>query len=281
MFIQQKPILTLAFACSLLLAACETPADGMKKAKHDPVSLQKPETALPVPATGNEDKIAKLEQQIADLQKEVAANRPKIAKIDVIEQKFKDLSLGLDKIDATYNVKPVAPSPVAPIAAAPVTPVAKIPEKPVTPVPVAPPKAPEKAPAKPEPKVEKPKAEPVKAEAPKPAVAGKKTVQDLRIGEKPAFSRLVLDLGQPVKITYDIDNDEKILLIDIPGFAWDAAKTKTFPKSLLIASYQVQTDDKGSHLVVQLRKAAKVANYSTIEATGGKLPRAVLDIAGQ
>ena len=273
-----KPFLTLAFACSLLLAGCETPSQGVK-AKKDPVPLQKlPEEKSQLPLPADADKIARLEQQVAALEKEVAGNRPKIAKIDVIEQKFKDLSLGLDRIDATYNMKPAQAAsapvvpPVAVAAAAPLaTPVIEAPKPPPAPVKeVTPPKAPAPAPV------------PVKkAEAPKHAASGEKVVHDLRIGEKKEYSRLVLDLGQSVKVNYDIDNDEKILLVDIPGFKWNGPKTKTFPKSLLISSYQVQTDEAGSHLVVQLRGPAKIANYSNIEATGGKLPRAVLDVAPQ
>lgn len=263
-FHQPKPFLTLAFACSLLLSGCETPADGIK-AKKDPVPLQKAiEEKTEVVPTADTDKISRLQQQVAELEKEVAGNRPKIAKIDVMEQKFKDLSLGLDRIDATYNMRPATavPTPAPQIVPPPV-----VQTPPVTPPP-APPKPPVSIPEK-------------KVEAPKPAASGQKTVQDLRIGEKKEYSRLVLDLGQSAKVTYDIDNEEKILLIDIPGFNWNAAKTKTFPKSLLIASYQVQTDATGAHLVVQLKAPAKVVNYSTIEATGGKLPRAVLDIAAQ
>lgn len=264
---QPKPFLTLAFACSLLLGGCETPAANAK-AKKDPVPLQHAiEDKAVLPLAADADKISKLEQQIAALEKEVAGNRPKIAKIDVMEQKFKDLSLGLDRIDATYNMKPA--QPVAP----PVV------EKPLTPVEVAPPPKPVAPPA---PVAANLAAETKKAEAPKPPVSsGKKTVEDLRIGEKKEYSRLVLDLGQSVKVNYDIDNEEKILLVEIPGFKWDAAKTKTFPKSMLISSYQAETDEKGSRLVVQLRGPAKVANYSNIEATGGKMPRAVLDIAPQ
>jgi len=254
--------MTLAFTCSLLLAACDTPAD-MKKAKQEPVSLQKQEAVkdLPLPAVASgDDKLAKLEQQVAELQKEVAANRPKIAKIDVMEQRFKDLSLGLDRIDATYNMKP------APVVAPPVVALPPVPAKPVEM------SAPVKAPEKTAPKAEAPKRE---------AMPGGKVVKDLRIGEKAGISRLVLDLGQPVKITYDIDNDEKILVIDIPGFKWDPARSRSFEKSPLIASYQVESDDKGSHLVVQLKKPSKIASYSSIQAVSGKMPRAVLDIAAQ
>lgn len=278
MFLPSRPALTLAFACSLLLAACETP-DDMKKAKQDPIPLQKSETLVTAHGIAPEDKISKLEQQVAELQKEVTANRPKIAKIDVMEQKFKDLSLGLDRIDATYNMKPVVASVQAPAQIVMPKPVEV--EKPVPVVEASPPKPPE-TPSIAAAKSAELKAEPKKAEAkPVSQIAGQKVVEDLRIGEKAEFSRLVLDLGQSVKVNYDIDNDEKILVIDIPGFAWKAAKTKTFPKSMLIASYQAESDDKGSRLVVQLKQPAKIANYSNIEAIGGKLPRAVLDVAAQ
>ena len=223
---------------------------------HSPVNLQPVETAsMPpevLPVSGDTaQRIAMLEGEVSRLKQEVVAARPKIAKIDVMEQKFKDLSLGLDRIDATYgtvqapSVRPVAvPAPAA---------------KPVV-----------KAEAAKKPVVEK-----------KSSYRAEKTVLDARVGEQKGVTRLVLDLGQPVKIDYDIDNAEKILLIEIPGFTWSAATAKNFAKSPLIASYQVQTDASGSHLAVQLRKPVRIANYSQIGATGGKSPRAVLDIAAQ
>lgn len=251
-----KAILLMTVAASLSLTSCSgARTHGRAVATqpvHPPVNLQPIEpTALPVeilPASGDTtQRIAMLEGEVSRLKQEVVAARPKIAKIDVMEQKFKDLSLGLDRIDATYGTvqAPVAvPAPAAkPVAKAEPT------KKPVT--------------------------------AKKASYRAEKTVLDARVGEQKGVTRLVLDLGQPVKIDYDIDNAEKILLIEIPGFTWSAATAKNFAKSPLISSYQVQTDASGSHLAVQLRKPAKIANYSQIGATGGKSPRAVLDIAAQ
>lgn len=294
MYFPSKKALTLAFACSLILSGCETPAQGMKS-KASPVSLHRSDEIGAVAATVNDaDKISKLEEEVASLKREMAAARPKIAKIDVMEQKFKDLSLGLDRIDATYNMKPTtqvapvpahqaAPQPMPVAEAMPVpapvspTPVTGKPET-LTPVPeekkTQPPVA--VAPPPPAPKIDK------APEAPTPPAAkGEKVVKDLRIGEQKGSSRLVLDLGEVTPVNYDIDNEEKILLIDIPGFKWNGPKSKNFEKSPLIASYQADNDEKGARLVVQLKSAAKVANYSTIKATGGKSPRAVLDISPQ
>ena len=307
--------LIFAFTCSFLLSGCETAADA-KKAQTDPIQLHKTEaqtvasdvkaeTFLPVP-DASADKIAKLEQKVAALEKEVTSNRPKIAKIDVIEQKFKDLSLGLEKIDATYNMKPVMPpdsgvppqpahailqpalaplsSPVTPaltipaaVTPPPVVPAAEVPKAP--PVEVAPPKAP--TPIAPTPIAKQPAVK--KAEEPKtaPVVSDKKIISDLRLGEQKGFSRLVLDMSKTQKISYDIDNEEKILTIDIPGFTWTGPKTKTITNSPLVASYDAQSDAKGAHLMVQLKKAAKVSNSSTIDPTPGKAARAVLDIAAK
>jgi hypothetical protein len=138
--------------------------------------------------------------------------------------------------------------------------------------------------AKPVPPPPAPKAEPAKTPSPKAETASLKAgkvVKDLRIGEQKGSSRLVLDLGEVTKVNYDIDNGEKILLIDIPGFKWEGSQSKNFDKSPLIASYQADNDEKGAHLIVQLKKAAKVANFTTIKATGSKFPRAVLDISPQ
>lgn len=270
-----RTILLLSCACGVLLSGCEN-VDAAKKAKGAPLSLQAP--------SSSDDRIARLEQQIADLQKEVAASRPQLAKIDVIEQKFKDLSLGLDKIDATYNMKPAAaaPAPAAPVVASPPIPAPapqSIPAPAVSkPVAATPPAKPVAVTPPPKP-VEKPAEK--KAEAPAAKASGAKEVQSLRVGEQKGSTRLVLDLGQPVKVTSDVDNDEKILLIEIPGFAWKAPETRTYPSSPLIASYQATSDASGTHLVVQLKKAAKVVNAGSLAASKDKGPRAVIDIAAQ
>lgn len=267
MMTSSRTILLLTCAFGVLLSGCSN-VDAAKKAKGNPVPLQ----AMPA-SSPSDEKIARLEQMVAELQREVVASRPQLAKIDVIEQKFKDLSLGLDKIDATYNMKAAAPAPTPLPTPAVLPPVVKQIEP--APVAVTPPVKPVAVspPAKPmEKKVEK--VEPVKA-------AGAKEVQSLRVGEQKGSTRLVLDLGQPVKVTSDIDNDEQILLIEIPGFAWKAPETKSYPSSPLIASYQATSDASGTHLVVQLKKAAKVVNSGALAASKDKGPRAVIDIAAQ
>ena len=276
----------LSVALSFMLGACDTPASGMK-AKGAPVSLQRNDDAPPVMQKADDDtRIAALEREVAALKNEIIATRPKIAKIDVMEQKFKDLSLGLDRIDATYNVqsnvKPVAPAVTAPVAPAPLPVPAenevKTEPKKVEPKPAV---APITKPAAPVPPPAKPVTKPVAKPEAKIEQKAEKVVKDLRIGEQANGTRLVLDLGEATKVKYDIDNEEKILLIDIPGYKWNAAKSGNLTKSALVSSYQVTTDDKGSHLVVQLKKPAKVLNSTTINATAGKSPRAVVDISPQ
>lgn len=259
-----KSVLLFSVAASLSLAACSG-ARTHGRAVSQPVNLQDPgQLALEndtygrhadIRDLGDIERIARLESEVEQLKRETFANRPKIAKIDVIEQKFKDLSLGLDRIDAAYGTGNPAPQPVRTAAIETAKPVQA-----------------------------KPAAVVKKAEAPAPKPAPKtagKEVLSVRVGEQKNGSRIVLDLGQPVKITYDIDNSEKILLIDIPGFTWSADQSETLSKSPLIASYQAQSDASGSRLAVQLKKPARVSNYSQIGATGGKYPRAVLDIQAE
>ena len=209
---------------------------------------------------GIQSNVSGLESDVAGLQEEVTSIRPRVAKVEAIEKHFRDLSLELDRINKTYDMAPVVR-----------------PEKTATAAPS--PKAVESKALPPVVEAKKPvavkKAPVAKAAAPAPL-----KVQKVRIGEQASGkTRIVLDTTAPAKISYDIDNGEKILVIELPGAAWDAQKSQTLKNSGLVASYTSEGHDVGSRMIVQLTDAAQVVSTSRLDPAEGAGYRVFLDLA--
>lgn len=106
-------------------------------------------------------------------------------------------------------------------------------------------------------------------------------VTGLRIGEHPGKTRLVFDLKDSAKpeFIYDIDNAEKILLVDLGGIRWLGAD-KGILKSSMIVGWNAQKSASGTaSIVVELKKSAKIISSQYLKAEGKDPARLVLDIA--
>lgn len=203
--------------------------------------------------------VSGLESDVAGLQTDMTRAKPQLAKIDSMERHFRQLSLELDRIDNTYGV---APMPAAkPVLSAP-KPAEKI--------------APKSKPveAKPLPPVSEKKATPAKA------AKGPLKVQQVRVGEQAGGkTRIVLDTTAPAKISYDIDNGEKILLIEVPDASWGAQQAQTLRNAGLVSSYKAESDASGSRLIVQLKGPAQIVGTSRLDPSKDAGHRVFLDLA--
>ena len=91
-------------------------------------------------------------------------------------------------------------------------------------------------------------------------------VQGLRIGEHTNMTRLVIDVSGAVKYSYDLDNAENLLVIELPGADWTGAASETLKKSPLVQSWTVQAmeNGQGSRLILNLHKSVKVTKDSAL-----------------
>ncbi len=102
----------------------------------------------------------------------------------------------------------------------------------------------------------------------------------MRIGEHSDKTRIVLDSSASSKFSYDVDNGEKILLIEVPGTKWETNTQGTFSKTPLLQGYKVQEAGDVSRLVFSLKKPVKVLKTMTLKPNAGKPHRLVIDLAG-
>ena len=100
----------------------------------------------------------------------------------------------------------------------------------------------------------------------KKAVGGPLRVLGVRVGEHPGKTRFVMDLSNTApKYSVDIDNTEKLAVVELPGTGWEAAMSNTLKKSAFVQSYSVQKTDSGSRVVILLKKPAQLAMNSAMK----------------
>ena len=94
-------------------------------------------------------------------------------------------------------------------------------------------------------------------------------------------SRMVIDVTAAPAFTFDIDNNERILMVEIPGTVWNAGPvTKMLQDHPLIQSMAASPDGQGgTRVVFQLKAPAKVLWSQAIPPSGAQGHRLVFDIS--
>ncbi len=265
------------------------------------------------PAKNEDERIKRVENAVVELRHDFDAVYPAIVRLVAVEQDMQDLTRQLGTllqnepqssaaaggVGGPERVLPppdtsspaAAPVPAAPATATPAPaaapPAALAPATP-TPAPAATTPAPVKPLVMPPPSFNPVKSAPAESAAkPSPAPATPATsvaagVKDLRVGEHADATRLVLDLSATSAYTADLDNDEHLLVVELPGASWSGAKKGTSPKSPTVSSWTVEPreDGHGSRLIVQLKKNAKISYQRLLPATKTTSPKIVIDLAG-
>lgn len=183
-----------------------------------------------------------------------------------------------------------APSQPAEIAAlAPAKPSATLPpdaakaQAPPLPPSTAPPEPQANAPPQEIPKPPVTATAPAAPQQPETVGAGRVVGSGLRLGEDGGKTRLVIDLNGAATHRTDLDNNERILVIEINGADWAAATSKPL-SSPIVQSYTTQPleNAKGTRLIVTLKKPVAILLDKALppEATN-KNYRLVIDLKGK
>lgn len=239
-----------------------------------PGTLQPPRgintaTLFPPGLKDEGDRLDRLETAVQSLRNDFDTMAPAITRLSGIEGDLQDLITQLEALLEETEPAAVAPS-------APLPPVAAVPEQPALP--------PAFAPQQPAAAATVPPVAPAAqqaAPASTPAPSGKgDRVSDIRIGEHPDKTRIVLDVNGNAVFTHDLDNLEKILVVELPGSQWSAPAQKSYGGSPLLLSHRTDTinNGAGTRLILQLKSPAAVV-YSGLIA--GKAPgekRIVFDL---
>lgn len=261
-----------AFSLVVSLAAL-TLGGCASSAEEKPVELVRP------PVEGEVAAYTQLEKRVVALEGQMHEAQPTLKKVEAMEIHFKALSLELDKIAKEY---PEAEAPkersVAPVVRetlkkepAKAEPVLKKEDLKVN--------AQDEKPAE---KMDEKKAETAPAATPvsAPVSADELAVTSVRIGEQgKETTRIVLDTTKAAELRYDLDNGEGLLVIDIPNAKWSATDSSVLKKSPMVKSFHANSDDAGSHLVIELKQSAKVTATARLNPSGASGHRVYVDVA--
>jgi hypothetical protein len=109
--------------------------------------------------------------------------------------------------------------------------------------------------------------------------AGTTGLVDVRVGEHSGKTRLVLDMAQATDIRYDLDNEQNILVVELPGAAANGLTSKTFPKSPLLKGYDVQQSGENTLVIFMFKKPTRIVENMQLKGTGKSATRYVFDMA--
>lgn len=105
------------------------------------------------------------------------------------------------------------------------------------------------------------------------------TVKGIRFGKYKGRDRVVLDLSKNADFRYDLDNNEKLLIVELPKASWSTQMAKQIKNSSAIASYTAQPGiNGGTQLIFSLKKAVRVSQARPLPPNSQYGHRIFMDI---
>ncbi len=116
--------------------------------------------------------------------------------------------------------------------------------------------------------------------SPDTASGSASTIRALRLGEHGNKTRLVFDVTTKPVYRTDLDNNEKLLIVEIDNAAW-SGKIPSALSSPMIQSYSTQAleNNAGTRIIMVLKKSAKIGTQEVLNPESANGPyRLVLDL---
>lgn len=202
------------------------------------------------------ERFDRVENAVVDIRKEFDSYKPSIVRLAAVESDIQNL---IKELEVLLQETPTPQPPLDLNAHNENEPTLDVQQ--LDPVPKQPPEL-----------KEPPKAVKTVEKKPPPVVKQYKdmVVQNLRAGEHADKIRIVLDTNKKSDFSIDLDNDEKLIIIELPDARWIGAKSKTFKSSKLLDSYIIETlnDGKGTMIVLSLKKSTRIMSEKRIGPDG-------------
>lgn len=227
-------------------------------------------------------RLDRLEGAVTAMHRDLKILAPSMQRLALIETDLQDLVGQLEAMlqEGSVDAAPVAAyAPPTPIdAPAPQDAANAIAEPAPSPTHTAPPPVTASA-------AQTPVAAPAAAAAAPPAAtttpaAGAPQISAVRFGGDGGKTRIVFDGNQPLTYTKDLDNGEKLLVIEVANAGWGAAAQGTAPKSSVIDSWSAQDNGSGgTRIIMALKSPVSVSYDGTMKPeSGNPHHRIVIDL---
>ena len=228
------------------------------------------ETLFAEKIKNSDERFDRVENAVVDIRKELEAYKPAIVRLAATESDIQNLIKELEVLLQE------TPSPQPPLdlsgggggaeAEHDRTMQSVINDiKPLDPQPAPPPHS--STPPKPPPERAY-KAPPERAPPPKPPPKKQSkrdfdrtpTALNFRIGKHDDMLRVAFDTSANTPFSIELDNDENLILMELPQASWDGKNEQSFPNSALLETLNVEPTNggKGSMVIISLKKDTKI-----------------------
>lgn len=200
------------------------------------------------------ERFERVESAVLDLRKEFDSYKPSIVRLAAVESDIQNLIKELEVLLQETPTPDITPQPIDLTARGPT------PSLTVEQLNPEPPKPQEAVPKKP------PKKKPPKTKKVLPHYEDT-IAENLRAGEHADKVRLVLDTNKNTEFSVDLDNDERLIIIELPNARWIGKSAHKFSGSKLLDSYSVEPlgGNKGSLVIIALRKNTKIQRQKRLK----------------
>ena len=103
---------------------------------------------------------------------------------------------------------------------------------------------------------------------------------DIRVGDHKGKTRLVLDMAKAVDVRFDLDAEENIMVVELPGQSAANITSKTFNKSNLLKGYDVQKSGDNTLVIFMFKKPTEIVETMQLKGNGNSAHRIVFDMMG-
>ena len=210
----------------------------------------------------------RVEDAVVDLRKEFDVYKPAIVRLAAVEADIQNL---IKELEVVLQETP-AQQPPLDLSGQP-EPALNVGQ--LDPQPQPPPKvadAPKTSPPPQQTKKEPPKAVAVNKTpppAPKPQTFSGTAALNFRVGEHADKVRIAFDANKKINFNIDIDNDEKLLIVEIPNARWEGKENQKFANSKLLESMSVESiGDSGTMLIITLKRSAQILQKKILSPDG-------------
>lgn len=216
--------------------------------------------------TDSNKRFERLENAVTGLRQEFESFKPAIVRLVAVESDIQDLIRQLDILlrnEPTAPPEPLTPQPEeAQLSSADQA------EPPAPPPPAQ------------DPPVPRPKEQPPPLSQPTPQAAGPFVVNAMRMGQHSDKLRLVLDASGETAFNVDLDNQENLLVIELPEAGWNAEREGRYDSSPLIRSYSVESmgEGRGSRVILSLKKPTQLLKQQALPPGNNPNYRIFLDL---
>ncbi|MCD6074856.1 MAG: putative N-acetylmuramoyl-L-alanine amidase, partial [Rhodospirillales bacterium] len=110
------------------------------------------------------------------------------------------------------------------------------------------------------------------------AVAASAVVNDVRVGEHPGATRVVLDVSQRTNATFDVSSDGRTLFIVLPDAEWRAGAFAAKHAKGLLTDFKQSTSGNGVELSLVLDQPVRIKPPFFVAPEGTQGDRVVIDL---